>query len=163
MDSIENGSGCSGKIASIIITTEVISHIDMFQILHPNMIQSDWNVLNITDHEKLNNQELYLLDDGSPRKEVILRLYLKRNNEFYDTVLYAPYFSECASSSTIIENNDSIQLLLTCFSVERDDPRIILVRRNVTNFHKRLRNADSDRIVPPDVGVHSTNDKSCDL
>ncbi|XP_055626202.1 acetylcholine receptor-like protein cup-4 [Toxorhynchites rutilus septentrionalis] len=61
-------------------------------ILHPNMIQSDWNVISITKHERVNTQELYLHDDGSPRKEIILKLHLKRNNEFYETVLYAPYF-----------------------------------------------------------------------
>uniref|UniRef100_A0A0P6K120 Putative farnesoic acid 0-methyl transferase n=1 Tax=Aedes aegypti TaxID=7159 RepID=A0A0P6K120_AEDAE len=59
---------------------------------HPNIIQSDWNVEKITKHEFENTHELFLLKDGSPRKEAILRLHLRRTNEFYDTILYAPYF-----------------------------------------------------------------------
>lgn len=67
----------------------------IFQSLHPNLIQSDWNVERITKHDNLNEEEIFLFNDGSPRPEVVLRLHIKRNNEFYDTVLYAPYFSEC--------------------------------------------------------------------
>uniref|UniRef100_A0A8D8BPZ9 Neuronal acetylcholine receptor subunit alpha-6 n=2 Tax=Culex pipiens TaxID=7175 RepID=A0A8D8BPZ9_CULPI len=60
--------------------------------LHPNLIQSDWIVERITKHDNLNEEEIFLFNDGSPRPEVVLRLHIKRNNEFYDTVLYAPYF-----------------------------------------------------------------------
>ncbi|XP_062556535.1 neuronal acetylcholine receptor subunit alpha-9 [Armigeres subalbatus] len=59
---------------------------------HPNIIQSDWNVDKITKHEFVNTHELFSLKDGTPRVESVLRLHLRRNNEFYDTVLYAPYF-----------------------------------------------------------------------
>ncbi|KXJ73306.1 hypothetical protein RP20_CCG016064 [Aedes albopictus] len=59
---------------------------------HPNIIQSDWNVEKITKHELENTHEIFLLKDGSPRQEQILRLHLRRTNEFYDTILYAPYF-----------------------------------------------------------------------
>lgn len=48
----------------------------------------------ITKHEFENTHELFLLKDGSPRKEAILRLHLRRTNEFYDTILYAPYFGK---------------------------------------------------------------------
>ncbi|XP_065081381.1 uncharacterized protein NtR [Ochlerotatus camptorhynchus] len=60
---------------------------------HPNIIQSDWNVEKITKHQHENTHELFVLKDGNPRMESILRLHLRRNNEFYDTILYAPYFT----------------------------------------------------------------------
>ncbi|XP_058465279.1 neuronal acetylcholine receptor subunit eat-2 [Malaya genurostris] len=73
------------NLSPLKMTSEAVS-------FHPNMIQSDWNVMKITKHENINNNELFALHDGSPRHETILRFHLKRNNEFYDTVLYAPYF-----------------------------------------------------------------------
>ncbi|XP_055532815.1 uncharacterized protein LOC129722956 [Wyeomyia smithii] len=72
-------------LAPLKVTSDVVS-------FHPNIIQSDWSVESITKHENTNYNDLFLLDDGSPRQETILKLHLKRNNEFYDTVLYAPYF-----------------------------------------------------------------------
>ncbi|XP_058839054.1 uncharacterized protein LOC131694617 [Topomyia yanbarensis] len=72
-------------LSPLKVTSEAVS-------FHPNMIQSDWNVVKITKHENVNNHELFALHDGSPRQETIVRLHLKRNNEFYVTVLFAPYF-----------------------------------------------------------------------
>ncbi|XP_053683435.1 uncharacterized protein LOC128733695 [Sabethes cyaneus] len=72
-------------LSPLKVTSDAVS-------FHPNIIQSDWNVESITKHENTNKNELFLLNDGSFRQETILRLHMKRNNEFYNTVLYAPYF-----------------------------------------------------------------------